>query len=292
MSRSVFVEPLIPCRGLVHSEARIHHVAVIAAFFEAESLLRGRSQFGIAIPVLDNLRLTRIFWLPSGLGGDSQRQRKCYGGESVHYDLRYFDYQKGIGEFGAWANASKFIDYVSGDQTVLDLGCGGGWLLAGLPAAKRIGVEIGETAATEARKRLDAVYTDAADIPPVSVDTVISNHALEHMHDPLGELCKVFRAVKPGGRIVIVVPAETISYAYAPGDINNHLFTWSPMCLGNLLSAAGFAVDRSEPYIHKWPPHNYLFWARFGRRTFDAVCRLYNLWDRRSYQVRAVGVKP
>ena len=29
---------------------------------------------------------------------------------------------------------------------------------------------------------------------------------------------------------------------YQPGDINNHLFTWNPLLLGNLMNAAGFKV--------------------------------------------------
>lgn len=99
------------------------------------------------------------------------------------------------------------------------------------------------------------------------------------------------RRLRLGGQIVFVVPCESISYAYVPGDVNHHLYSWSPMCIGNLFTEAGFKVIESKPYIHKWPP-NYLKAARWGRRWFDFRCRLYALRERTWFQVRAVGEKP
>jgi hypothetical protein len=63
------------------------------------------------------------------------------------------------------------------------------------------------------------------------------------------------------------------------------------MCIGNLLTQAGFGIQESKPYNHKWPP-NYLFIARFGRRIFELACRIYGRIDRKWVQVRAVAIKP
>ena len=46
---------------------------------------------------------------------------------SEHYDDDYFDWQAEAGEFGGWANQTKFVDYISKDDVVLDFGCGGGY---------------------------------------------------------------------------------------------------------------------------------------------------------------------
>ena len=44
---------------------------------------------------------------------------------SKHYNKKYFDWQSPIGDFGGWANQSKFIEYISINSKVLDFGCGG-----------------------------------------------------------------------------------------------------------------------------------------------------------------------
>lgn len=61
---------------------------------------------------------------------------------SAHYDNNYFIWQAPLGEFGGWANQSKFEEYITPDSVVLDFGCGGGFLLKNLVCRKRIGVEV------------------------------------------------------------------------------------------------------------------------------------------------------
>ena len=62
-------------------------------------------------------------------------------GVSAYYDADYFEWQKDIGLFGGWANAHKFRASVSKEDTVVDFGCGGGFLLAHLECKRRIGIE-------------------------------------------------------------------------------------------------------------------------------------------------------
>lgn len=47
-----------------------------------------------------------------------------------HYNEDYFNWQKNIGLFGGWANSTKFEQYITKEDDVLDFGCGGGYLLA------------------------------------------------------------------------------------------------------------------------------------------------------------------
>ena len=60
---------------------------------------------------------------------------------STHYDKKYFDWQSSIGEFGGWANQTKFAEYISSNSRVLDFGCGGGYLLKNLECRAKAGVE-------------------------------------------------------------------------------------------------------------------------------------------------------
>lgn len=213
------------------------------------------------------------------------------GSTSGHYDKRYFEWQAPLGEFGGWANKTKFIPYISKESTVLDFGCGGGFLLKSLPCGRKAGVEVNPSAAEIARQNKVEVFTSVDEVPDEYADVIISNHALEHTFRPLDELKSLYRKLRTGGKIVFVVPCETISRAYRPRDINHHLYSWSPMCIGNLFAEAGFSVIEAKPYIHKWPPY-YKTIARIGgRRLFDIACRIYGRIERSWYQVRVVAEK-
>jgi SAM-dependent methyltransferase len=211
---------------------------------------------------------------------------------SKHYDAKYFAWQATVGEFGGWANLTKFNRWVRVTDTVLDFGCGGGYLLKQLPCARKLGVEPAAPAAAVARGNGVEVFTRAEDVPDNVVDVVISNHALEHTLFPLTELRMLLTKLRPGGKIVFVVPCESIHYAYRPNDINHHLQTWSPMCLGNLFTEAGFNVIESKAYIHKWPPGARHIARLGGRWGFDLACRIYGQLARTWFQVRIVAEKP
>jgi SAM-dependent methyltransferase len=195
---------------------------------------------------------------------------------SAHYDSAYFQYQQSGGEFGGWADVIKFQKYIDLDARVLDFGCGGGFLLESLSCKERHGVEINAAAREAASKRNLKVFASTSEIEDGWADVIISNHALEHCLHPLLELCELRTKLAPGGRIVFVVPGESIRYTYKPNNQAMHLYTWSPMSLGNLFQQAGFEVIESRAYIHGWPPRIHRQIARLGgRRLFELTCRVY-----------------
>ena len=208
---------------------------------------------------------------------------------SKHYDRSYFDWQASIGEFGGWANAPKFAGYIRPEDAVLDFGCSGGWLLKNLECRRRMGIEVIPEAVQVARQNGLEVFPETAQAPDRAADVLISNHVLEHTLDPLRELQALRSKVRAGGKAVFVVPCESLDVAYRPGDVNHHLFSWSPMNLGNLFGEAGYTVIESKPFLHKWPP-NYRLIARVGgRRIFDLASRAYARLARSYGQVRLVA---
>ena len=210
---------------------------------------------------------------------------------SSHYDDQYSDWQAPIGEFGGWANQTKFIKYISEHSEVLDFGCGGGFLLRNLKCAKKVGVEVNPAAAATAKKNGLEMFRSVDKIPDDYVDVIISDNALEHTLQPLQELKSLYKKLKTGGKIIFVVPCEAISYSYKPNDINHHLYSWSPMCIGNLFTEAGFSVIESKPYIHKWPPKYQLIAKIGGRPLFEIACRIFGRIERTWFQVRVIGEK-
>src|SRR5262249_36852284 len=166
----------------------------------------------------------------------------------------YYNWQRQIGEVGAALNAWKFVGHIQPTDTVVDFGCGGGALLASLDCAVRVAVEPNPVARADAKLRGIRVVESAAELPTGEADLVISNHVLEHVLNPLDQLRELRRSMKRGGKIVLVVPSEHASRAYRSGDIDHHLYTWTPLLLGNLLGEAGF--QRVEAHLVRlaWRP--------------------------------------
>lgn len=211
-------------------------------------------------------------------------------GDGGHYGREYFDWQKKIGAFGGIANLFKFREFVGSCDTVVDFGCGGGYLLKNLACERKIGVEINNCARTEAIANGIDVVAEVGYLSDETADIVISNHALEHVESPLEAIKSLRRKIKPGGKIVFVVPHQDCSELYNPRDVNKHLYTWNQQTLGNLFAAAGYRVLKVEAFQHQWPTDHVEIMSRFGEEEFHRRCREYAVGNN-NYQVRVLGVK-
>lgn len=206
----------------------------------------------------------------------------------MEYSEHYFDWQKDCGAFSAVADMFKFAPYVHPSDRVLDFGCGGGYLLNNLRCAEKVGVEINPAAQRVARQFGITIYESVEQVPDHSVDVVISHHALEHVECPLDVLRGLLPKLVRGGKVVFVVPHQKPDEAYAENDINQHLYTWNPMTLGNLLKAAGYSDIQVDVLRHQWPPHYARLYTYAGSRLFHIICRLYAYYTG-NYQIRAVA---
>lgn len=153
------------------------------------------------------------------------------------------------------------------------------------------GIEINDEALETARRNNITVFKTIDEVEDNWADVIISNNALEHTVDPLLELKKLNKKLKKGGKIVFVVPCESISYKYKSNDINHHLYSWSPMALGNLFNEAGFRMNEVKPYLHKWPPKYKLIYQLFGKRIFNIFCKIYARIENNWHQVRIIAEK-
>lgn len=201
-------------------------------------------------------------------------------------------------ELGLQYQARYFLPHTTAADVVLDFGCGQGSILRAVKAKRRIGIEINETAREECHRRCAEcgiaieLHQRLDEVAPGSVDVVISNHCLEHLSHPLSTLEQLSSVLRPLGGIVLVTPFDdwrnNDNRHWLASNINHHLYTWSPMNIGNLLTEAGFEVQVINLCTRAWSTKLFWVWKTMGAGVFDVSCRLLGvLKARREIFVKA-----
>jgi len=209
---------------------------------------------------------------------------------NTYYDKKYLGSQNNVAVDNIPLYERHFAPVCKNDMTVLDFGCGAGILLSVLKCKHKIGVDVNEKALDEAKKNgVNEVYKDLSKLQENSVDLIVSNSALEHVPNPHIELTSLYNILKPNGSIVFRVPHETLGWSYKPGDWNYHLYTWSPMAIGNLFNDVGFHnISVKKEKSLKPPLYNFFRTLRLDR-IVGYFYRLFRLiLD--DFSIRRVGV--
>jgi SAM-dependent methyltransferase len=146
--------------------------------------------------------------------------------------------------------ASILSPHIHSQAKVADFGCGTGAILANVACAERWGVEVSPPAVKEAERLGLRIVPSVLDLPENYMDVVISHHSLEHVSDPHATLLGAWRALKVEGVILVILPAESPldkrHAKYNPSDTNRHMYSWTPLSIGHLLSCSGFSVTSCE----------------------------------------------
>ena len=128
------------------------------------------------------------------------------GQQTSHYDSEYAAWADPISKFGGWANRFKFEPFVQEAARIVDYGCGAG-IPSGWPRRSRKARDRGQRGGTRTRGReRDSTVADTDEVPDGWADVIISNSVLEHVLRPYDELLRLRAKVRPGGRLVFVMP--------------------------------------------------------------------------------------
>lgn len=195
-----------------------------------------------------------------------------FGGGEEYYDEQYFAYQKEMGKFGGKVKAAIFHPYIKEEMTVVEFGSGGGYLLENLRVREKLGIEINDAARAEAKEiGIDSVKS-ISDVPDGYADIIISTSVLEHVENPFGVLKELRNKLKDDGMIVFHVPNESCDMEYVRSEVNNHLYTWNCLTLGNLFKAAGYFVHSVQRVQEVWPKNFLEIEKEVSCELFEVLC--------------------
>ncbi len=208
-----------------------------------------------------------------------------------NYNKDYFNWYKNIGEFGAIMNHEKFQQHISYNDSVLDFGCGGGYLLEKIKCRIKEGVDINPEAIKESKKRISKVYENSNQLPEEYYDKIISHSTLQHCEYPLSELINLHKSLKKDGVIILITSCSSRNLKFKPNDINYQLYSWSPMNLGNILDSVGFKVIKVNKINHRWIPKYNFFYKLLGKKIFNSLCFFYSFFDSSITNVISIAKK-
>ena len=164
-------------------------------------------------------------------------------------------------------------------RKLLDIGCYTGVFvqIAARHGWDAWGVEPSQWAAEQARRQGLSVLSgtlaqNLANLSKGTFDVVTLWDVIEHLSDPMGEIRRVHRILRPGG--LIVIHTMDIDSAFArlmgprwPWFMEMHIYYFSQRTMADMLKKAGFGVIRSGPH-GRYQSMGYLgtrFTALFGK---------------------------
>ncbi len=142
------------------------------------------------------------------------------------------------------------------ETEVMDVGFGGGDILASFPASCRVtGVEISasavETAQQSSRfgKFRSAEFwllseDDLGGLPPGPFDVIVCSHVLEHVDDDRAFITALASRLRPGGTLLLFVPIEE------PGYNPDHVRTYTLASIARLATDTGLRLLLAEGSLH------------------------------------------
>ncbi|WP_309082886.1 methyltransferase [Chelativorans sp.] len=141
-------------------------------------------------------------------------------------------------------------------RSLLEIGCGTGYVLTGVAAAfpqvRLVGSEIFIAGLAQAKSRVpDAslIQMDARHIPyRGEFDVAIAADVLEHIEEDEQVLSQLFKALRPGGGAIITVPQHPWMWSGAD-DYACHVRRYTSSEIRRKIVAAGFAVELSTSFV-------------------------------------------
>jgi len=178
------------------------------------------------------------------------------------FKASYFSELARLEEGNFWFRARNEIilwaltKYAPNFNSFLEIGCGTGYVLAGIagkfPGARLYGSEIFTDGLAFASKRLPSVnlmQVDARRIPFIDeFDVVGAFDLLEHIKEDEIALSQIHKALRPSGVLLLSVPQHAWLWS-ATDEYAFHQRRYAAIEIHEKIKAAGFRVIRSSSFV-------------------------------------------
>ena len=135
------------------------------------------------------------------------------------------------------------------DARILEIGCGTGHNLAMLGKFGKVeALELDDEARSLAEQRLgkkvmSAPLPELAEVPQAAYDLIGAFDVIEHIDDDSAALASIATRLKPGGKLVMTVPAH--QWMWSAHDVaNHHKRRYSKAGLKRLLEGSPLKLDK------------------------------------------------
>jgi 2-polyprenyl-3-methyl-5-hydroxy-6-metoxy-1,4-benzoquinol methylase len=194
----------------------------------------------------------------SGLPSSSPEINQIEQGFKAEYFSPLANVEKGYFWFEArnaliiWA----ITKYFSKMKSFFEVGCGTGFVLSAIssafPSAKISGSEIFSEGIAIAQARISSallMQMDARKVPFLEeFDVIGAFDVLEHIEEDELVLAEFFKAIKPGGGLIISVPQHRWLWS-AADDYACHVRRYDSKDLKRKIAAAGFEIVRATSFM-------------------------------------------
>lgn len=128
------------------------------------------------------------------------------------YSQAYFEQNQQLGDRPALRWYARVCNRLLGrpNGDIFEYGCGTGWLMHHLMKRHHVtGYDASEFCLEQARQNAPqaTICADLAQLQPGSSDLIVSLHTLEHVPEPSASISFLADLLRPGGRLLFVVPA-------------------------------------------------------------------------------------
>ena len=123
-----------------------------------------------------------------------------------------------------------------------------------------------------------STYVDIAEVLPSSVDCIYSINVLEHIEDDCATLAAMGAKIRPGGRVIIYVPAFGVLYSKMD-ELVGHYRRYRRKDLVTKMTDAGFRIDTAT-YIDSLGFFTALVYRWIGSDTGVIDPKAVKVYDR------------